>query len=123
MSLERRLHRLEGMAEDTGQRWEIPIEVRLCLKAVARHRANERGEELPAYTQEEVEAMRREDFEVACGGGIVGILRDSDGWKSEESQEILDEWESSARLRIEQTEGLPREMWGEVYEDEELDDV
>ncbi len=119
-SIDRRLERLEARA--SVPKWEIPIEVRICLKAVARHRAHERSEELPAYSQEEVEAMRREDFEVACSGGVVGILRDSTGWQSEESQEILDEWESSARLRIEQTEGLPREMWGEVYEDEELDD-
>lgn len=116
-NIDKRLEQLEATA--SGPKWEIPIEVRVHLKAVARHRARENGEELPAYSQEEIEAMREEDLEVISGGGTMAYLRSSGGWQSEEAQEMLGEWEDDARWRIEQTEGLPREMWGEVYERED----
>ncbi len=102
MSLERRLSDLE--AGSSGAEWEIPIEVRILLKAVAGHRARERGEKPPTYTQEELEAMREEDLEVISGGGVVGILRDSAGWTSPESLEILDSWEEGARRRLERAD-------------------
>jgi hypothetical protein len=57
MSLERRLANLE--ARSSGAQWELPIEVRIVLKAVARHWVRERGEEPPAYTPEEIAAMPR----------------------------------------------------------------
>lgn len=115
-NLDRRLLRLEGHA--TPHRTpEVPVEVRIQLKAVERHQARERGEEPSAYTQEEIEAMREEDLEVIGGGGVVGILRDSAGWTSPESLEILDSWEEGARRRLERLEdGESPEV---VYDDDE----
>ena len=115
MSLERRLSDLE--ARSSGAHWEIPIEVRILLKAVAGHRARERGEQPPAYTQEELEAMREEDLEVISGGSVVGILRNSAGWSSPESLEILDSWEEGARRRLERLED--GESLESVYNDDE----
>lgn len=115
MSLERRLSDLENRS--SGAQWEIPIEVRILLKAVAGHRARERGEEPPTYTQEELEAMREEDLEVISGGGVVGIYRDSAGWTTPEALEILDSWEEGARRRLERLEDSePLEV---VYDEHE----
>lgn len=107
-----------------SDQWEIPIEVHLLLKDVERHRAREVGEEPPAYTQEELEEMHRDDLETVAGGGVVGQLRSSAGRSSPDAHARLDEWEESARRRLEQTKDLPPERWGEVYEheDEELHD-
>lgn len=96
MSLERRLSDLEARA--SGPKWEIPIDVCMHLKAVKRHQARERGEPPPVYTQAELEQMHRDDLADAAGG-VVGLLRDSVGWSSPESLEILDSWEEGARQR------------------------
>lgn len=117
-SVERRLGDLEAKA--SGPEWEIPIEVRLLLKATRRHQARERGELPPAYTRAELEEMRREDLAEAAGGGVVGIFRDSAGWTSPETLEILDSWEEDARQRVERVEGgEPLEaVYDELPEDE-----
>ncbi len=115
MSLERRLADLE--ARSAGAQWELPIEVRILLKAVARHRARERGEEPPAYSREELEEMYRDDLEAAGGGGIVGLLRDSGGCTSPESLDLLSSWAEDARRRLERLkDGEPLEI---VYNDGE----
>ncbi len=124
MSLERRLNDLEARASRTDPRRESPIEVRVLLKAVARHQARERGEELPAYTEEELEEMRREDLDVVAGGGAVGQLRDSPGWREPEAQTRLDEWEEDARRRLRRIEyGESLEVVYEHDEDEEIHEV
>ena len=122
MSLERRLTNLETRASGADSKWEILMEVRIHLKAVDRHRARENGEDPPPYSQEEIEAMREDDLEVVAGGSVVDHLRDIPGWQSPDAQTTLDKWEEGARRQLEQTEGLPREEWGQVYEDEELHD-
>ena len=119
MSLERRLSDLE--ARSSGAEWEIPIEVRIHLRAVDRHRARENGEETPAYSREELEKMHRDDLDEAAGGGVVGILRDGPGWQSPESLNLLDEWEEDARRRLERVEdGETLEVVYDDLEDEEL---
>ena len=121
MSLERRLNDLE--ARTSGPEWEIPIEVRVHLKAVERHRSRERGEEPPPYTQEEIAHMHEEDLAEAAGGGVVGDLRNSAGWTSPESLRILDSWEDAARRRLERIEdGELEVVYNELDEEEELDD-
>ncbi len=121
MSLERRLSDLEARA--SGPKWEIPIDVCIHLKAASRHQARERGEPPPAYTQTELEEMHREDLAEAAGGGVVGVLRDSAGWTSPESLEILDSWKEGARQRLERVEGgEPLEVVYDDLEDEELYD-
>ncbi len=115
MSLERRLSNLE--ARVSGQQWEIPIEARVLLKAVARHHARNRREEPPPYTAEELEAMHAEDLDTVAGGGVAGQLRAGKGWESPESVELLDAWEEDARQRLERIEdGEPLEA---VYNDDE----
>ncbi len=89
---------------------------RLYLKAVERYRARERGEELPAYTQEELEALREHDLENVAGGGAVGQLRASAGWKSPEGRELLDAWEEAARRRLARVD--EGETLGAVYNEE-----
>ena len=122
MSLERRLTNLEARAP--GTKWETPVEVLVHLKAVARHQSRERGEEPPPYTQEEIAHMHEEDLAEAAGGGVVGDLRNSAGWTSPESLQILDSWEDAARRRLARIEaGEPLEVvYNELDEDEELDD-
>jgi hypothetical protein len=66
-------------------------------------------------TQEEVEEMRRDDLEIAAGGSVVGQLRESVGWHSEEGQAKLDGWEDDAHRRLEQAKNLPPERWCEVW--------
>lgn len=117
MSLERRLSDLEARVSGTDVQREIPMEVRLLLKAVERHQARENDEEPPPYTQAELEEMHRDDLAEAAGGGMVGLLRDSAGWTSSESLEILDAWEEGARQRLERVGGgEPLEV---VYDDDE----
>lgn len=119
MSLERRLNNLEARA--SGTKWEIPLEVRIHLKAVDRHRARERGEQPPAYSPEEIEHMHSEDLAEAAGGGMLGKLRDDAGWTTAESLEILERWEEAARRRLERVEA--GESLSAVYnDDEELQD-
>ena len=120
-SLKRRLAGLESRS--SGAEWDIPIEVRIHLKAVERHRARERGEEPPAYSREELEQMHRDDLAEAAGGGVVGILRDGPGWRSPESLDLLDEWEEDARRRLDRVEdGEPLEVVYDDLEEEELHD-
>lgn len=116
-SLEGRLRSLESKA--SGAEWEIPIEVRLLLKATQRHQARERGEDPPPYFREELEEMHREDLETVAGGGVVGIFRDSAGWTSPESLDLLDEWGEDARRRLERVEdGEPLRVVYDETEDE-----
>lgn len=120
MSLERRLSELEARA--SGQQWETPLEVLVLLKAVVRHRAHIAGEEPPAYTQAETEEMHRDDLETVAGGGVVGQLRSGAGWSSPDALDRLDEWEESARRRLERIEnGEPLEVVYDEHDEEELD--
>lgn len=115
MSLERRLSDLE--ARSSSAEWEVPIGVRIHLKAVERHRARECGEEPPAYSREELEHMHAQDLAEAAGGGLVGKLHADAGWSSPESLELLNAWEKDARRRLERVEGgEPLEV---VYNDDE----
>ena len=115
-SLERRLEKLEARAgKDAASRWEVPIETRVYLARVARCQARAEGKELPPYTHEEIEEMRRSDTESVEGRGVVGWLRESTGWQSLEAQQALDEWEQDARKRLERAKDLPPERWGEVW--------
>ncbi len=116
--LGRRLGDLEARATK-GQAREIPMHLRLHAKATERLRARIRGEEPPAYTQEEIDALREDDLADASGGGTVGMLRASGGWWRPEDLAILDAWEEGARRRIEKTAALPPKRWGEVYEEDD----
>ncbi len=95
--IERRLQRLEGAGGGTP---EIPVEVRIYLRAIERHRARENGEEPPAYAPDELAALHAEDLDNASGGGAVGPLRESGGWESPEGRAHLDCWEDDARRRL-----------------------
>jgi hypothetical protein len=101
--------------EADARRGETPPEVGVLLKAIARDQARREGKEPPPYTQEEIEEMRRDDMEIAAGGGVVGKLRASVGWRSEEARAKLNEWEEGAHKRLEQAENLPPERWSEVW--------
>ncbi len=82
-SLEHRLEKLEaGAGKDATSRWEVPIETRVCLTMVARHRARAEGKEQPPYTQEKILELRRQDLETVSGTGVEASLRDSIGWQS-----------------------------------------
>lgn len=115
MGIKQRLGELEARMETEARRRETPPEVSVLLKAVARHQARDEGKEPPPYTQEEIEKMRRDDLEVAAGGGVVGWLREGRGWRSEEAWSTLDDWEEDAHRRLEQAENLPSERWSEVW--------
>lgn len=115
MGIKRRLGELEARMENEARRGETPPEVGVLLKAVARHQARGEGKEPPPYTQDEIEEMRRDDLEVAAGGGVVGRLREARGWHSEEARAKLDEWEEDAHRRLEHAENLPPERWCEVW--------
>jgi hypothetical protein len=115
VSIKQRLGELEARMETETRRGETPPDVRVLLKAVERHQAREKGKEPPPYTQEEIEEMRRYDLEIAAGGGVVGQLRESVGWQSEEGRAKLKEWEEEAHRRLEQAENLPPERWSEVW--------
>ncbi len=119
-SLDDRLRRLEER-RSSGEQWETPIEALVLAKAVERHQARKSGEEPPAYTREELEALYEEDLAEAAGGGTVAYFRNSDGWRSEKAQEILDEWEADARRNLEMIEaGASKEdVYGEFDEEEE----
>ncbi len=99
MGARRRLERLEA-ARGAGTPYEVPVEVRIYLKAVQRHRAHEDGDDPPAYAPDELAALHAEDLDNASGGGVVGTLRDSGGWESPEGRELLDAWEEAARQRL-----------------------
>lgn len=122
MSMDKRLSKLETNNEAATSEWVTPIEVRILAKAVARHYARKDGREPQAYTQEEIAHLRDEDLEAAVGRGVVGEYRGSGGWGSPEGQVMLDEWEESARCRVEAMAGLPPERWGEVYDHDELEE-
>ncbi len=104
MSIRGRLRRLEAAREAAEMPYEVPMPTRLYLKAVERYRARERGDEPPAYTREELEALHDEDLDNASGGGVVGTLRESGGWESPEGAGILDSWEDDARRRLARVE-------------------
>jgi hypothetical protein len=87
----------------------------VLFKAIARDQARKEGEELPPYTQEEIEEMRRDDLEVAAGGDVVGVFRESGGWQFEEALELLDSWERDAHRRLRQAQNLPPKRWCEVW--------
>lgn len=115
MNARKRLERLEaensdGFAPDPSY-WAAMV---LC-KHHERLTARREGREPPPYSQEEIEEMRRDDLEVAAGGGVVGWLREGGGWQSEEARAKLDGWEQDARRRLEQAESLPPERWCEVW--------
>ncbi len=115
MGAKRRLERLEA-SRGSGTPYEIPVEVRIYLKAVQCHRAREDGEEPPAYSPDELAALHAEDLDNALGGGVVGTLRESGGWESPEGAAILDCWEDDARRRLARVE--EGETLGAVYDEE-----
>ncbi len=117
MGARRRLERLEAARGAEKAPYEVPLPTRLYLKAVARHQARERGDDPPAYTQEELEALHADDLETVAGGGAVGSMRASAGWKSPEGRELLDAWEEAARQRLARVNnGSPLEI---VYDEDE----
>jgi hypothetical protein len=111
--MKRRLEALE--AGSTGSYWVTPVEVLVHTKSVERYQALRDGKEPPAYFREEVEAIRQWDLETVAGKGVEARLRDSLGWRTPGSQELLDEWEEEARRRLEAAKGLPSEIWAEVW--------
>ncbi len=114
-SVDKRLRALEGKKDAAASRkWEIPIEVQTLLKAQDRYRAREQGKEPPPYSREEIAELRQSDIRTAAGS-----FRDDVGWQSPEARALLDEWEESARRRLDMAEGLPPERWGEVWGDDE----
>ncbi len=116
-SVERRLERLEAARGAGEAPYEVPMTTRLYLKAVERYRARERGDDPPAYTQEELGALHEHDLETVSDGGAVGSMRASAGWKSPEGRELLDAWEEAARQRLVRVdEGEPLEL---VYDEDE----
>jgi hypothetical protein len=115
VGIKRRLGELEARMETEARRGETPLELCVFLKVIARHQARGESKEPPPYTQEEIEEMRRDDLEIAAGGGVVGQLRESVGWQSEEGRAKLNEWEGDAHKRLEQAENLPPERWSEVW--------
>ena len=118
-SVEKRVTDLEAKTPDAL--WETPIGVLVLLKAVARHHARERGEQPPAYSQEELAHMHSEDLVEAAGGGVVGKFRNCAGWTSPEAMELLAAWEEDARQRLARVEA--GEPLAAVYDDagEELE--
>jgi hypothetical protein len=102
-SLADRLSRLEK-ASPSVEEHSVPMAHRLLFRALERHNAVARGEELPRYTEEEALALYEEDLDVAAGGGTVGALRDSGGWDSEGSRAVLDKEQELARQRVEKGE-------------------
>ena len=119
MNMKRRLGALE--TGSTNPEWVTPIEFLVLTKSVERYQALRDGKEPPAYSREEVAALREWDLETVEGRGVEARLRDSLGWRTPGSQELLDEWEEDARRRLEAAEGLPPERWHEVggVDDEE----
>ncbi len=115
MGARRRLERMEAVRRAENTPYEAPVEVRIYLKAVQRHRARKDGEEPPAYTQEELGALHAADLETVAGGGAVGQLRESGGWESPEGAAILDCWEDDARRRLARVE--EGETLGAVYDE------
>lgn len=114
--MKRRLEALEaGSTGSTGSEWIIPIEVLVHCKSVERYQALRDGKEPPAYSREEIAAMRQWDLETVAGKGVEARLRDSPGWRTPGSQALLDEWEEEARRKLEAAKGLPSELWAEVW--------
>ncbi len=116
MSLERRLSDLEAKASRTDPRRQAPIEARLLCKAVARYQARENGEELPAYSPDEIQHLYEDDVATVAGSGVAGELRAGAGWESPEALEMLAAWEEAARRRLERIED--GERLEDVYADE-----
>jgi hypothetical protein len=114
MSKRRRVERLEAGVEAETSQLVVPIEVSVHCKAVERYQALRNGKEPPAYSREEVAALREWYLETVEGRGVEARLRDSPGWRTPGSQALLDEWEEEARRRLEAAEGLPPERWHEV---------
>ena len=98
MGIERRLKLLEDRsARDEDH--EVPIEVRVLLKAVARLQAPERGDDPPAYTQDELEELLQQDLEILDGKWREMVFLEP-GWQSSEARELLDVLEEDARRRV-----------------------
>ncbi len=116
MDVRRRLERLEAARGTQKAPYEVPMSVRIYLKAVERHRAHENGEVPPAYAQEELEALHADDLETVADGSVVGLMRSSGGWESPEGRELLDGWEEGARQRLARVE--EGETLEAVYEDD-----
>jgi hypothetical protein len=92
---------------------------RLYLKTAQRHRTRENGEDPPRYAPDELAALHAEDLETAAGGGALGSMRASLGWKSPEGQELLDAWEEAAQRRLAIVEdGEPLEIVYDEYDGE-----
>lgn len=130
MSLKRRLEKLEVTQEkleavehyvfDPNGTRPRDLDHRLYFKMTERRRARVEGLEMLLYTREEIEHMREEDLEIARREGVVAELRGAPGWQTAQAQEMLDEWESAARRRLELTENLSRELWYQVYEEHDV---
>jgi hypothetical protein len=115
VSFERRLRQLEARLRDSGATPSTPLELRVYFSTMERLKAREEDRQPRSYTQEEIEHLRRGDLEIAAGGGVVGLLRHSVGWKSDDCQAGLDAWEEDARRRVEAAKDLPPERWREVW--------
>lgn len=80
------VERLEQLEDQQGRTapWQVPPTVLVLLKAIERERARKDGTELPPYTQEELEELRRQDLETVADRGAVGTYRDTAGWQNPE---------------------------------------
>lgn len=115
MSFERRIEQLEARLRNPGAAPSTPLELRTYFSTIERVQAREEGRKPRPYTQVEIEHLRQDDLEIGGGGGVVGRLRQSVGWKSEDCQESLDAWRADARRRVEAGKDLLPELWHEVW--------
>jgi hypothetical protein len=125
MNIKHRLGRLEGKAEKAASQWLIPLEVLVVLRASERHRARIAGEELPPYSEDELQHLYRGDLLDAASEGVLGEYRTAVGWQDSEGQALLDTWQAGARRRLELVAELG-ERWRDAYdcdlfEDDDLD--
>src|SRR3954451_7252081 len=117
MNIKHRLGRLEGKAEKAASQWLIPLEVLVVLRASERHRAHIAGEELPLYSEDELQHLYRGDLLDAASEGVLGEYRTAVGWQDSEGQGLLDTWQAGAQRRLELVAELG-ERWRDAYNSE-----
>lgn len=93
-ALEKRIERLEAATRRAGyDKDTLPPEVALYVRHLENARLQLQGLDPEPLTEEE-ELMQREADERFLTE-ILPELRFNEGWRGEESQRILDEWERS----------------------------
>jgi hypothetical protein len=118
-SLEDRLRKLE--AKLGKSEWVVPLETRILLSTIERVRAAEAGEDVPAFAEDELHYLYREDVLGARGDGILGTYRSAIGWQDLESRCLLDEWQAGARRRLALVEELG-DRWRDAYNHDLVED-